>query len=68
MDPNILSKSNHEDIILYNIEKFKQHLGIIKIKEVINLHRTFTFNFITFDTMVNKINNLDQTKSNLERV
>ena len=64
MDPNILSTSNHEDIILHNIEKFKKHPSIINIKEVINLDTTFTFNFITFDNMVNKINNLDLTKSN----
>ena len=29
-----------------------------------NLDRTFTFNFITLDNMVNKISNLDITKSN----
>ena len=64
MDPNILSKSSHEDMILYNIEKFKKHPSIIKIKEVTNLGRTFTFNFITLDTMDNIINKLDLTKSN----
>ena len=43
MDPNILSISNHDDMILYNIEKFKNHPSIKRI---------------------NKINNLDLTKSN----
>ena len=64
MDPNILSKSNHDDMILYNIEKFKNHPSIKRIKDVTNLDRTFTFNSITLDNMVNKINNLDLTKSN----
>ena len=64
MDPNILLKSTHEDLILHNIEKFKNHPSIIKIKEVVNLDDTFIFNFITLDNMVDKINNLDITKSN----
>ena len=64
MDPNILSISNQDDMILYNIEKFKNHPSIKKIKDVTNLGKTFTFNFITLDTMVTKINNLDLTKSN----
>ena len=49
MDPNILSKSNHKDMVLYNIDKFKIHPSIIKIKEVANLDRTFTFKFINLD-------------------
>ena len=64
MDPNILSKSSHEDIILYNIEKFKKHPSILKIKEVTNMDKTFTFNFVTLDNMIKKISNLDLTKSN----
>ena len=50
-----------EIMILYNKEKFKKHPSFIKIKEVITLDRMFTFNFINFDTMVNKMNNLDRT-------
>ena len=49
MDPNIISHSNHEDMILYNIEKFKNHPSIKRIKDVTNLDRNFTFNFITLD-------------------
>ena len=64
MDPNILSQSNHEDMILYNIQKFKNHPSIKRIKDVINLDRNFTFNLITLDNMVDKINNFDLTKSN----
>ena len=64
MDPNILSQSYHEDMILYNIEKFKNHPSIKRIKDVINLDRNFIFNLITLDNMVDKINNLDLTKSN----
>ena len=64
MDPNIISHSNHEDMILYNKEKFKNHPSIKRIKDVTNLDRNFTFNFNTLDHMVNKINNLDLTKSN----
>ena len=64
MDPLILSKSNHNDIILYNIEKFKRHPSIIKINETFNMETTFTFNFITLNNMGDKIKNLDLTKSN----
>ena len=64
VDPNILSQSNHEDMVLYNIEKFKNRPSIKRIKDVINLDRNFIFNFITLDNMVDKINNLDLTKSN----
>ena len=64
MDPNILSQCNHEDMILYSIEKFKNHPSIKRIKDMINLDRNFTFNLITLDNMVDKINNLDLTKSN----
>ena len=64
MDPNILSISNHDDMILYNREKFKNHPSIKRIKDVTNLDGTFTFNFITLDNMVNKMNHLDLTKSN----
>ena len=60
MDPNILSKSNHDDMILYNIEKFKNHPSIKRIKDVTNLDRPY----ITLNNMVNTINNLDLTKSN----
>ena len=51
-------------MILYNIEKFKNHPSIKRIKDVTNLDGTFTFNFITLDNMVNKMNHLDLTKSN----
>ena len=51
-------------MILFNIEKFKNHPSIKRIKDVINLDKNFTFNLITLDNMVDKINNLDLTKSN----
>ena len=51
-------------MVLYNIEKFKNRPSIKRIKDVINLDRNITFNLITLDNMVDKINNLHLTKSN----
>ena len=35
-----------------------------KIKDITNLGKTYTSNFLTLHTMVNNINNLDPTTSN----
>ena len=59
MNPNILFKSYHDDMIFYYIEKFKNYPSIRKSKEVTNLGETFTSNFITVDATVNKINYIE---------
>ena len=64
MDPNILSPSDHTDIVLNYLEKFKKHPSLLKIKEVVNADKTFNFDFININNITEIINNLDISKSN----
>ena len=64
LDPNIMANSTQEDTILYNIERFKRHPSITKIKEVVKIDCSLSFNYIDLGDMINKIGNLDLTKSN----
>ena len=61
LNVNLLSKSITFPLLQHR--ELKKHPTIIQMKEVINLDRMFPFNFIVFDIMVNKINNLDLTTS-----
>ena len=46
MDPNIISTSDNIDNVTNYIDKFKIHPSILKIKHVLNIDKTFNFDFI----------------------
>ena len=51
-----------KDYIEKNIEKFKKHPSIIKIKENVKFDETFSFKDSTIDKMYNKLISLDPSK------
>ena len=64
MDPIILSTSDNMDNVTNYIHKFKIHPSILKIKHVVNIDKTFNFDFIDIKNMTKTIHILDTTKSN----
>ena len=46
------------------IDKFKTHPSVMKIKDMINIDKTFNFDFIDIKNMPKTIYSLDTTKSN----
>ena len=64
MDPNIISTSDNIDNVTNCIDKFKIHPSILKIKHVVNIDKTFNFDFIDIKNMTKTMHSLDTTKSN----
>ena len=64
MDPVILSTSDNIDNVMNYIDKFKIHPSILKIKDVVNIDKTFNFDFIDITNMTKIMYSLDTTKSN----
>ena len=46
------------------IDKCKRHPSVMKIKDMINIDKTFNFDFIAIKNMTKTIYSLDTTKSN----
>ena len=77
---NLLSTSDNIDNVMRYIDKFKRHPnppvkrhpnppvkrhpGVMKIKDVINIDKTFNFDFIDIKNMTKTIYSLETTKSN----
>ena len=64
MDPIILSTSDNIDKVMNYIDKFKIHPSILKIKDVVNIDKTFNFDSIDITNMTKIMYSLDTTKSN----
>ena len=58
MDTIILSTSDNIDNVMNYIHKFKIHPSILKIKYVVNIDKTFNFDFIDITNMTNPINSI----------